>query len=106
MRSEVTGSPAAPSQSVAPSAPVIEDGAERVSPEPDLTDSGLTKRSPRQAGDSGRAIPGADAERVVSATRRSPDEVRSLLSRYRDGQQRARAEESVPADPPEEKEMP
>lgn len=67
------------------------------------TTAGLTKRVPRQAGVS-RAIPGADAERGVSATRRSPDEVRNLLSRYRDGQQRARAEESATADPSEERE--
>ena len=106
VRSEVKGSPAVPTHLVAPGAPSTGDWGERISPERDLTDSGLTKRSPRQAGDSGRAIPGADAERGVSATRRSPDEVRSLLSRYRDGQQRARAEESVPAGPPEEKETP
>jgi len=58
------------------------------------TTAGLTKRVPRQAGAT-RAIPGADAERGVGATRRSPDEVRSLLSSYRAGQQRARVE--VPA---------
>ena len=86
-------SPAAdPAASSAP-APA---GAER-------TGAGLAKRVPRQAGAT-RAIPGSDAERGVSATRRSPDEVRSLLSRYRDGQQRARVTESVPAGPTEEME--
>ncbi len=66
------------------------------------TSAGLTKRVPRQAGAT-RAIPGADAERGVSATRRSPDEVRNLLSRYRAGTQRARVEESVPTGPATEK---
>ena len=46
----------------------------------------------------------ADGERGVSATRRSPDEVRNLLSGFRAGQQRARTEEPVPTGSPEEKE--
>ena len=100
----------APPEPVAKAAPLVRrappEPPKSVPSEPVLTTSGLAKRSPRQAGEGGRAIPGADAERGVSATRRSPDEVRNLLSRYRDGQQRARVEESVPAGPPEEKETP
>jgi hypothetical protein len=72
-------------------------------PAPVKTASGLAKRTPRAAGAS-RAIPGADGERGVSATRRSPDEVRNLLSGFRAGQQRARTEDPVAAGIPEEKE--
>jgi signal transduction histidine kinase len=88
--------PAAPDPGAPTGAPVGAD-------EPVRTTSGLAKRVPRQAGAT-RAIPGADAERGVSATRRSPDEVRNLLSRYRDGQQRARVTEPVPGRPSEEME--
>ena len=80
----------------APAAPVAEA----------TTTSGLKRRTPREAGAGAgsRAIPGADGERGVSATRRSPDEVRNLLSGFRAGQQRARTEEPVPTGSPEEKE--
>lgn len=62
------------------------------------TGSGLAKRVPRQAGaPTNRTMPGSDAERGVGASRRSPDEVRNLLGRFRDGQQRARTDEPVPA---------
>ncbi len=88
-------------------APVpAEPSAAVVSAEAVRTTAGLAKRTPRPTGGGGRAIPGADAERGVSATRRSPDEVRSLLSRYRDGQQRARVEEPANVGPAEESETP
>lgn len=53
------------------------------------TSSGLTKRVPRAAGGQ-RAVPGGDGERSATQNRRSPDEVRSMLSRYRSGMQKGR----------------
>jgi len=97
--------PAAPAPAPAPAAPApatptptvsVPASAAPSAEEPQRTTAGLAKRTPRAAGAT-RAIPGSDAERGASATRRSPDEVRNLLSRYRDGQQRARTEEPVPA---------
>ncbi|NLD75937.1 MAG: sensor histidine kinase [Acidimicrobiales bacterium] len=88
--------PAAPA-AAAPTAPAPASAA------PAVTSSGLAKRTPRAAGAT-RAIPGADGERGVGATRRSPDEVRNLLSGFRAGQQRARTEDPVSAGFPEEKE--
>ena len=52
--------------------------------------SGLTKRVPRAAGGE-RAVPGGEATRAATTTRRSPDEVRSMLSNYRSGMQRGRS---------------
>ncbi len=101
-----TSAPAASAPAAPAAAPPVRQARPEPTSEPVLTPSGLTKRTPRQAGGGGRAIPGADAERNASATRRSPDEVRNLLSRYRDGQQRARVEEPVSAGPSEEKEIP
>ena len=54
---------------------------------------GLTKRVPRCAGGQ-RAVPGADGERSATQNRRSPDEVRSMLSRYRSGIQKGRGEDA------------
>jgi hypothetical protein len=50
---------------------------------------GLTKRVPRSAGGE-RAVPGGESTRAATTTRRSPDEVRSMLSNYRSGMQRGR----------------
>jgi hypothetical protein len=61
--------------------------------EPVTTGAGLARRTPRE-GAGARAIPGADKERGVAATRRSPEEVRNLLSGFRAGQARARTQES------------
>jgi signal transduction histidine kinase len=58
-------------------------------PAPVATSSGLTKRVPRAAGGQ-RAVPGGDGERSATQNRRSPDEVRSMLSRYRSGMQKGR----------------
>ncbi|MCU1497165.1 MAG: hypothetical protein JWM47_1118, partial [Acidimicrobiales bacterium] len=93
--------PSARPASPAPPVPAVADAAA-----PAVTGAGLTRRVPRQGpgGGSARAIPGSDAERGVGATRRSPDEVRSLLSSYRDGQQRARSEEPVSAGISDERE--
>ena len=86
--------PAAPAQSEPPSGADPGAGEAR-------TASGLVRRTPRQAG-AARPMPGADGERGVGASRRSPDEVRNLLSRYRAGQQRARVEDAPPSVPNEE----
>ncbi len=51
---------------------------------------GLTKRVPRSAGGE-RAVPGGESTRAATTTRRSPDEVRSMLSNYRSGMQRGRS---------------
>jgi hypothetical protein len=51
--------------------------------------AGLTKRVPRSAGGE-RAVPGGESTRAATTTRRSPDEVRSMLSNYRSGMQRGR----------------
>ena len=88
--------PAAPVESPSAPAPAA---AEPVA----TTTAGLAKRTPRGVG-STRAIPGADGERGVGATKRSPDEVRNLLSGFRAGQQRARTEDPVAAGSPEDKE--
>jgi signal transduction histidine kinase len=95
--------PPAPAPEPAPQAPAAAVATAPEAPAPVKTASGLAKRTPRAAGAS-RAIPGADGERGVSATRRSPDEVRNLLSGFRAGQQRARTEDPVAAGIPEEKE--
>ena len=64
--------------------------------------NGLTKRVPRRAGAT-RAVPGGESERVTSKNRRSPEEVRSMLSRYRTGIERGRTDESAGSAPEEEK---
>lgn len=102
--------PAAPAVAEPEPEPVPVAAAPAPAPAPDApapaeatTTSGLKRRTPRDAGAT-RAIPGADGERGVSATRRSPDEVRNLLSGFRAGQQRARTEEPVTTGFPDEKE--
>lgn len=70
---------------------------------PVTTSAGLAKRVPRSAGAT-RAIPGSETERGVAATRRSPEEIRSMLSQHTAGRQRARVQESVPAGPSDERE--
>ena len=67
------------------------------------TTSGLAKRVPRSAGAT-RAIPGSEAERGVGATRRSPEEIRSMLAQHSAGRQRARTQEPVPSGGPDERE--
>jgi hypothetical protein len=88
----------APAADVAPQA-APEAPAEDVAPA--LTTAGLAKRVPRSSGGD-RVIPGADVERGVAASKRSPEEVRSLLSQYSAGRARARTEEPVPAGPSDE----
>ncbi len=63
------------------------------SPPAAATTSGLTKRVPRAAGGQ-RAVPGGDGERSATQNRRSPDEVRSMLSRYRSGMQKGRSDDA------------
>lgn len=91
---------AAPAAPPAPSAPASPAPAE---PAP-KTATGLAKRVPRSAGAS-RAIPGSEVERGVSATRRSPEEIRNMLSQHSAGRQRARVQEQpVPSGAPDERE--
>jgi len=90
------GATPAPSPAPAPTAAPASAPAAVPAPAPALTTAGLAKRVPRPAGGS-RNIPGADVERGVAASKRSPDEVRSLLSSYNAGRNRARTEEPVPA---------
>lgn len=60
----------------------------QVTAEPARTSAGLVKRVPRAAGAS-RAVPGSDGPERGGATTsaRSPDEVRSMLSRFHSGRQ-------------------
>jgi len=67
------------------------------------TSSGLAKRVPRSAGGV-RAIPGSEAPRGVSGSRRSPEEIRKMLAQHSAGRQRARNEEPVSAGVPEDRE--
>ncbi len=73
-------------------------GAESASPSP----NGLARRSPRKPGGGERPRPGGDGSprQGVVATKRSPDEVRSLLSNYRSGASKARATTDKPTDAP------
>lgn len=64
------------------------------------TASGLTKRLPRRAGGQ-RAVPGGDGSRAATQNRRSPEEVRSMLSRYRSGMQKGRGDDEVSGVPPD-----
>jgi len=85
--------------------------AEAPAPEPpaeapaagSTTSSGLAKRVPRSAGAT-RAIPGSEAQRTASGSRRSPEEVRKMLAQHSAGRQRARVQEPVPAGAPDERE--
>ncbi|WP_421119963.1 ATP-binding protein [Aquihabitans daechungensis] len=81
--------PAAPADSSAPP-------ADAPPPPTVKTTAGLAKRVPRSAGAT-RAIPGSETERGVAATRRSPEEIRSMLKQHSAGRQRARVQEPVPA---------
>ncbi|HEY4378237.1 MAG TPA: hypothetical protein VGM93_13815, partial [Acidimicrobiales bacterium] len=74
------------------------------SEEPQVTAAGLVRRQPRAATE--RPVPGGEEERGAGASRRSPDEVRSLLSSYRAGSARGRSEDSVPAGSVDERERP
>lgn len=92
-----------PAPAPAAAAPAVTEGAASPDTAAPVTGAGLKKRTPRQAGAS-RAIPGADGERGVNASRRSPEEVRNLLSGFRAGQQRGRSEAPVSTGAPDEKE--
>jgi signal transduction histidine kinase len=74
---------------------------------PAMTAAGLVRRVPKAASASGPNGPGGgsgdgDARPNIAATRRSPDDVRALLARYRSGLQRGRVGE-VPTTDPEER---
>ena len=72
--------------------------AEAPAPAPELTSAGLVKRVPRSAGAT-RAVPGSDGGARAPATTsgRSPEEVRSMLSRFQSGRQAGQV--PTPADP-------
>lgn len=86
---------AAPAQARA-SEPATSNGTAAEAPEdgPKLA-SGLTKRVPRAAG-AKRAVPGGEGERSTTQNRRSPEEVRSMLSRFQSGVQRGRGDDAEP----------
>ncbi len=88
----------APPATEAPAAPTAPVAAAEA-PQEAATSSGLTKRVPRSAGGQ-RAVPGGDGERAATQNRRSPDEVRSMLSRYRSGMQKGRSDDENPEDTP------
>ncbi len=69
------------------------NGARAEAPPAAATASGLTKRVPRSAGGA-RAVPGGDGKRAATQNRRSPDEVRSMLSNYRSGMEKGRGEDT------------
>jgi len=75
------------------------DGSTPTAPAgPELTSAGLVKRVPRRAG-ANRAVPGSDGpSRAATTSTRSPEEVRSMLSRFHSGKQRAGLS-PVPTDP-------
>ncbi len=67
---------------------------------PTTTAAGLVRRVPRRAGAT-RAVPGGDGGRGGATTStRSPDEVRSMLSRFHSGRQAGQASPSGPASSP------
>jgi signal transduction histidine kinase len=103
----VEGAPAEPVPVAAAAPPQDEQVAPEpppaaVSSLPTRTGAGLAKRTPRAAG--GRAIPGAEVERNVGATRRSPEEIRAMLASHSAGRQRAQSE-PVPAGAPDERQF-
>lgn len=68
-----------------------EDIARSRADTPELTVAGLVRRQPRKAG-STRAMPGSDGgARGATTSARSPDEVRSMLSRFHTGKAAGRA---------------
>lgn len=95
-----TSTPSTPKPSAPPSS---DEAAPSADAAPVTTSSGLAKRVPRSAGGN-RAIPGAETERGVSATRRSPEEIRNMLSSHSAGRQRARTTQPVSTGPSQESE--
>ena len=65
-----------------------------------LTAAGLVQRSAKQPG-SAQVRPAAQGQHAVSASQRSPEEVKAMLSRYRSGLQKGRQPTSP--DHPEER---
>lgn len=85
-------SPKAPAEAPAP-ATASNGGAAALS-----SNAGLKKRVPRAAGGE-RAIPGGESNRSATTTRRSPEEVRSMLSNYRSGIQRGKQSDEAKETP-------
>jgi hypothetical protein len=96
----VEGGPSAPAGGTHLFRSPAPDGAGRpAAPGPDgveLTSAGLVKRVPRRAG-AQRAVPGSDggARGGATTSTRSPEEVRSMLSRFHSGKQRAGLDPSL-----------
>jgi signal transduction histidine kinase len=101
----VADAPAPPSDAApAPDeTPAAAPGAAAADATPPTTSAGLAKRVPRSAGAT-RAIPGSEAQRTSTGSRRSPEEVRKMLAQHSAGRQRARVQEPVPAGAPDERE--
>ncbi len=97
------GAPAAPESLPGSTAEARVEAPAEAPVETVTTSAGLAKRVPRSAGGT-RAIPGSETERGVAATRRSPEEIRSMLKQHSAGRQRAQVQEPVPAGTPDEKE--
>jgi hypothetical protein len=71
-----------------------------VSELPQVTKSGLARRVPKRANlDQDPVRPGVESSRpAIVPGRRSPDDVRAMLARYRTGLQRGRAPETSTTD--------
>jgi hypothetical protein len=72
-----------------PSGQVFDQGVDALLDDPDnRTNSGLVRRdrSKNHAPENeGRSIPAANAAPAAAASNRSPEEIRNMLARYRDG---------------------
>ncbi|MFN0092999.1 MAG: hypothetical protein ACKVWR_22410, partial [Acidimicrobiales bacterium] len=75
-------------------APAAVEPSAPAEPASDVTAAGLVRRSPRQQVQA--AAGGAEPVTRVSASARSPEDVRRLLSRYRTGLQRGRGGDLQP----------
>ncbi len=86
--------PSAPAAKEASTAPAAKDASQTATAAPSggETTSGLKKRVPRSEGGQ-RAVPGGDGKRSATQNRRSPEEVRSMLSNYRSGMQKGRQDD-------------
>ena len=79
--------PAAPA--AIPTAPIPEQRRDDIDAAC-VTAAGLTRRVPRHDGARVAAVDDAPAEPAVRASRRTPQEIQSMLARYRSGLERGR----------------
>jgi two-component sensor histidine kinase len=82
------GAPASMAQAM-PTGNAFDQGMDALLDDPDnRTNSGLVRRDRSQnhaPQSEGRSIPGANAAPAATASNRSPEEIRNMLARYRDG---------------------